>query len=92
MLRQTALFLSHRGITDMAFVHDSYAVHCCHLDELNLVLRQVAVDMFKGDWLTDSFYQGLLWLVDDKVDLPKPPPQGSLDVENEIPNALYFFS
>ena len=92
MLRQTALFLSHRGITDMAFVHDSYAVHCCHLDELNLVLRQVAVDMFKGDWLTDSFYEGLLWLVDDKVDLPKPPPQGSLDVENEIPNALYFFS
>ena len=92
MLRMTAVELSKLGISDMAFVHDSYAVHCCHLDSLNFVLRQVAVDIFKGNWLQDSFYEGLVWLVDDEVSLPKPPPQGSLDVENEIPNALYFFS
>ena len=92
MLRMTAVELSKLGISDMAFVHDSYAVHCCHLDSLNFVLRQVAVEIFKGNWLQDSFYEGLLWLVDDEVALPEPPPQGLLDVENEIPNALYFFS
>lgn len=92
MLRQTALALSRVNITDMAFVHDSYAVHCCHLDDLNRVLRLVAVDMFKGDWLYDSFYEGLAALVGDSVTLPTPPPQGVLDVENELPNALYFFS
>ena len=92
MLRMTAVQLSERGITDMAFVHDSYAVHACHLDALNLVLRQVAVDMFKGDWLNDSFFEGLNWLVDDKFVLPEPPPQGTLDVESEIPHAIYFFS
>jgi DNA-directed RNA polymerase len=92
MLRMTAVQLGKRGITDMAFVHDSYAVHACHLDELNIVLRQVAVGMFKGDWLHDSFFEGLNWLVDDKFVIPKPPTQGTLDVESEIPRAIYFFS
>lgn len=92
MLRMVAVELSKLDITDMAFVHDSYAVHACYLNNLNYVLRQVAVYIFKGNWLNDSFYKGLMWMVNDDVDLPKPPAQGVLDVENEIPNALYFFS
>lgn len=94
MLRKTALRLSHcePAIKDMAFVHDSYAVHACNLQVLNYELRKVAVEMFSGNWLTDDFHKAIVKLVGDEVSLPTPPTQGDLEVSKEIPNAVYFFS
>ena len=92
MLRMVARRLAESGITDMAFVHDSYAVHANHLEELNRVIREVAVEMFEGDWLLDSFHEGLKWLVEGTIELPVPPKQGQLDIGTELKNAVYFFS
>ena len=92
MARLVALRLSNCGITDMAFIHDSYAVHAAHLDDLNIIIREVAVEMFEGNWLNDQFHKGLLDLTNDEVELPNPPQQGSLNVGASIPNATYFFS
>jgi len=92
MARMVAVELDKQDITDMAFVHDSYAVHACYLNELNVVIRSVAVEMFKGNWLRDDFHQGLLQVTQGEVELPTPPPQGTLDIEENLPKATYFFS
>ncbi len=92
MARLVAVRLEKRGIRDMAFIHDSYAVHASHVDDLNEIIREVAVTMFRGNWLYDAFHLGLVNLTEGAVDLPTPPEQGTLDVESAIPNAIYFFS
>ena len=92
MCRMVALRLVDNGIEDMAFVHDSYAVHARHLDELNLIIRQVAVDIFAGNWLDDTMHQGLLEMIPNNLNLPSPPKQGNLNVREELPRARYFFS
>jgi DNA-directed RNA polymerase len=79
-------------IEDMAFVHDSYAVHACHLETLNNIIRDVAVSIFKGNWLSDELHQGLLEMIPNDMRLPEPPKQGKLNVKDELPNARYFFS
>ena len=92
MCRMVALRLVDNGIEDMAFVHDSYAVHARHLDELNHIIRQVAVDIFAGNWLDDTMHQGLLEMIPNNLNLPSPPKQGNLNVREELPRARYFFS
>lgn len=92
MARLVACKLVNSEIKDMAFIHDSYAVHAAHLDTLNEIIRKVAVDMFSGNWLEDSFHSGLSRLTDGEVELPKPPKQGNLNVADSIPKAVYFFS
>ena len=84
--------LVNQGIEDMAFVHDSYAVHACHLNQLNHIIREVAVDIFAGNWLSDELHQGLLNMIPNDMRLPEPPRQGKLNVKDELPNARYFFS
>ena len=91
MLRQVALRLREEGITDFSFIHDSYGVHACHAVRLGEVLRQVAVELFEGDWLRDAFHEPLTRLC-ASAQLPQPPPQGTLQVESELPKAAYFFS
>jgi len=92
MARMVARRLSKMKIEDMAFVHDSYAVHACHLDVLNQVIREVAVEMFKDNWLRDSFHEGLVQVTQGELTLPNPPQQGSLNIEESLPKATYFFS
>lgn len=92
MLRLVANRLTEAGIEDMSFIHDSYAVHACNLDILSTVLREVAVEMFQGNWLQDSFHRGVVRLTEGSLELPEVPAQGSLDIPKEIPNARYFFS
>lgn len=70
-------------------IHDSYGVHPCFVSDLNRVTREVAYDMYKGNFLEDfhqyvSDYGG--WL-----DLPEPPEQGDFDVA-EVLRAPFFFS
>ena len=92
MCRMVATKLVDSKIEDMAFVHDSYAVHACHLETLNNIIRDVAVSIFKGNWLSDELHQGLLEVIPNDMRLPEPPKQGKLNVKDELPNARYFFS
>ncbi len=92
MLRMVANRLSENGIEDMSFIHDSYAVHACNLGVLSKVLREVAVEMFEGNWLHNCFHRGVVRLTEGSLELDDPPSQGSLDIPAEIPNARYFFS
>lgn len=92
MCRMVATRLVEHGIDDMAFVHDSYAVHACYLDTLNNIIREVAVEIFSGNWLSDELHQGLLEMIPNDMRLPEPPKQGKLNVKAELPNARYFFS
>jgi len=92
MCRMVASELVNQGIDDMAFVHDSYAVHACHLNQLNYIIRDVAVGIFAGNWLSDELHQGLLNMIPNDMRLPEPPKQGNLNVTHELPHARYFFS
>ena len=92
MCRMVASRLVDAGIDDMAFVHDSYAVHACFLETLNNIIREVAVEIFQGNWLSDELHQGLLNMIPNDMRLPEPPKQGKLNVKAELPNARYFFS
>lgn len=89
MLRMVARRLNLAGISEMAMIHDSYGVAAGHIDTLHTILREVAVEIFGGDWLRDVFHAEQM---QHGVELPEPPAQGDLDVAVEIPKATYFFS
>ena len=89
MLRMVAVRLSEGGIDEMAMIHDSYGVAAGHVDQLNQIIRECAVDIFSGNWLLDSFHAGQL---EEDPSLAAPPDQGALDVASELPRADYFFS
>lgn len=91
MVRMVANRLYDTGIRDMAFVHDSYAVHAANAADLNTCIREVAVELFSGNWIGEEFAMNLKSL-HPELDLPLVPPQGSLDVAAELPGADYFFS
>jgi DNA-directed RNA polymerase len=88
MLRSVAVRMAEAGVTELAFIHDSYGASAGNIDLLSRILREVAVEMFQGNWLAD-FHQEQL---EKGVVLPEPPAQGDLDVAAEIPKAKYFFS
>jgi DNA-directed RNA polymerase len=89
MLRTTCMEMVKKGYTDLCMIHDSYGTHAGAIDVLHETLRKVAVDMFSGNWLLDSFHKEQI-----KHDIPlmSPPSQGDLNVSEEIPNSVYFFS
>ena len=88
MLRMVAVRLDSLGITDLAMIHDSYGCHACDIPTMSTVIRQVAVDIYQGNWLLNSFHKSL----DGVPDFQYPPDQGTLDVAKELPLATYFFS
>lgn len=91
MLRQVVLALQAKDIYDFSMIHDSYAVHACYVDDMQYAIRQEGVNMFYMDWLFDEFHMDLVSAHPD-LELPEPPEQGTLDVEAELPAAVYFFS
>ena len=78
------------GVSDFASIHDSFGVPACHVDTLRDVIREVAYDMFKGDWIKDSFHYGMQYR-NPGIDLPEPPVQGSFDPK-EVLSSPYFFA
>ena len=92
MCRMVANRLAQEGITEMAFVHDSYAVHARHLKRLNDIIREVGVELFNGDWISEHFHPLQVAVLPDEAPLSDPPKQGDLDVAYELRNATYFFS
>ena len=72
MCRMVANRLAAEGITEMAFVHDSYAVHACHLDRLNQIIREVGVELFEGNWIAEHFHPLQVAVLPDDAQLSDP--------------------
>tara|TARA_Y100001973_G_scaffold105087_1_gene176982 strand:+ start:4358 stop:6850 length:2493 start_codon:yes stop_codon:yes gene_type:complete len=89
LLQKVVVELKRKGIASVATVHDSFAVHYRHTDEMRDIIRATAYQMFKGDWLRDQFHAYLQ--EHSPIELPEPPDQGGFDV-SEVLNAPYFFS
>lgn len=89
LLHKVVNKLVDKGINSFATVHDSFAVHYRHTDELRDTIREVAYSMFRNDWLRDGFHRDVQSRT--QVELPEPPETGSFDVR-EVLDAPYFFS
>lgn len=92
ILQRVIVRLNKKGVHCIAAVHDSFGVHPCNVDLLRDTIRQVVVEMFRGDWLTEQFHPFVEETFSNgKVELPEPPKQGEFDI-NEVLNAEYFFA
>ena len=89
LLQKVVCQLIREDITSFSTVHDSFAVHFCHVDQMRDIIRREAYEIFKGDWLRDEFHRYVQ--SNSPVDLPEPPKQGTFDIK-EVLNAPYFFS
>ena len=89
LLQKVVVELKRRGIGSVATIHDSFAVHYRHTDEMRDVIRQQAYRMFEGDWLRDGFHEYVQ--EHSPVELPEPPAQGTFEPK-EVLDASYFFS
>lgn len=88
-MMMTASGLKWKGVSSLAMVHDSYAVHADNVDLMNRVLREsfilVHLDFGLGD---------LIWTAEKGLpgpEYPRPPRVGKLDIE-EVEKSAYFFS
>jgi DNA-directed RNA polymerase len=82
--------LYSQGVTDIACIHDSFAVHAANVDQMRDTIRSTAVEMFSGDWIKDEFHPYVQQYA-KKADLPEPPTQGTFNVQ-EVLRAQYFFA
>mgnify|MGYP001230164468 FL=1 len=89
LLQKVVNRLYASGITSFCTIHDSFAVHYRHVDEMRDIIRQETYKMFKDDWLLDEFYRYVQ--SNSPIELPPPPAQGNFDVKKVL-NAPYFFA
>jgi len=89
-MMRTTLGLRAAGIPDVAMVHDSFAVHASEVDTMNKVLRAEFARLH-----TEVSLAGLLKefkrTAPRSVELPEPPPLGTLDLA-AVRESAYFFS
>jgi len=75
------------GLTSFQFIHDSYGTHAGAIHVVEKRLREQFVEMH-----TENLVMGLHdWMVESGVEVPEPPPMGSLDI-NSVLNSKYFFA
>ena len=79
-----------QGVTNIACIHDSFAVHAANVDLMRDTIRETAYEMFSGNWITEEFHPYVQKYA-KKADLPEPPTQGTFDIE-EVLHAQYFFA
>ena len=79
-------------INNLLMVHDSFATTPNRINQLNKIIRQVVIDLFKEDYL-EILYADWTAQLPAKFakSLTPPPERGELDI-NEIANSKYFFS
>ena len=82
--------LRAEGITDVCCIHDSFAVHPCHVDRMRELIKEIAYDMFQGDWIRDVFHPYVESYA-KHANLPEPPAQGEFNIK-EVLDAEYFFA
>lgn len=79
------------GIVDFAMVHDSYATHSPNMPLLNNRLREAFVEMYKHNDVLKDLYDSAVYTLKDGTDVPLPPEQGCLDID-EVMLSPYFFA
>lgn len=86
-LRLTLASAYERGIEDFLMVHDSYGTHATDIDLLGVTLREEFIKMYESPLL-----EGLVSYLEEifGLDLPSPPPLGTLDLSRVI-DSEYFF-
>ncbi len=72
-----------------SMIHDSYGTHAADCETLNRVLREVFVEMYRGDWLAE--FESYIRAYAPDVKLPPRPTRGSFNIE-EVKRAEYFFA
>jgi len=77
------------GIYDFSFIHDSYGTHANKCDQLSSTLREVFVDFFSRDLLTE--WRSQLQEQHPELDFPVPPEFGDAEI-NKIKESTYFFA
>ena len=90
LLGETVNLSLDQGIRDFMVIHDDYETHAPNVAALGAAARQGTVNLFSGNVMEDTRKQ-IQILLPSGVDLPEPPPQGTLDV-NEVKKAHYYFS
>merc|ERR1712161_10717 len=83
----TALEMDRRGLTFSA-VHDSFWTHPCDIDEMNEVLRDCFVELYKKPLLGEL--RGTWELQYPSLEFPELPERGNLDL-NDVRKSPYFF-
>lgn len=78
-----------KGIYDFSMIHDSYGTHCKNTDKLAEVIREVAEEIFKEDYLRNWLSQ--IREQNPDLEFPEPPEYGSADI-SLIRDSPYFFS
>lgn len=83
----TAVEMEKRGLCFSA-VHDSYWTHPCDIEEMNSVLRECFIDLYKQPLLEDVKKRWELRY--PSIIFPDLPECGDLDL-NDVRSAPYFF-
>ena len=79
------------GIKDFAMVHDSYGTHSPNMVMLNDKLREAFVEMYRDNDVLQNLYDSAVTSLAEGTEIPKPPEQGSLNIE-EVLYSDYFFA
>lgn len=90
MQKVVVILREKHHIHSIAAIHDSFAVLPNHVDTMRNVIREVAYDMFKGNWIADEFHP-YLEAYAPNVDLPEYPDQSTFNIK-EVLDAEYFFA
>lgn len=80
--------LTNLGVKDFSVVHDSFATHVGHVQDLSEQLRLTYIEMYRGN-VAESIWQELQENL--KAPLPKPDQPGHLDI-TRIMESDYFFN
>jgi len=80
--------LSDMGIKDFGVVHDSFATHLGHVQELSDQLRLTFIEMYRGN-VAESMWQAMQEGLGRAI--PKPIEPGDLDI-TRIMESDYFFN
>jgi DNA-directed RNA polymerase len=84
--------LDQSPIPNLLMVHDSFATTPNRIDQLQQIIRKVAVDLFSEDYLGKLYIDFKMQLPDNaKEELELPPERGTLDL-SKIKHSNYFFS
>jgi DNA-directed RNA polymerase len=88
-MMRTVIRLDREGIRHVAMVHDSYGVHACDIDRLNIVLREEFVAIHCERVLAKFLKEQMKAHPD--LDLPALPAAGGLDIR-QVLSSPYFFA
>ena len=87
-LMSTVNRLIDLGVEDFSMVHDSFATHIGHAQELRDVLRLTFIEQYRSN-VAESVWQEMQEQLG--IALPKPQPSGDLDI-TRVMESDYFFN